>query len=62
MTSISNKEEFEAVSDSLINIKKNAKLNSKGEIPAVLESFTIEKCIGKGGFSKVMQVRHKATG
>jgi serine/threonine protein kinase len=27
-----------------------------------LDSFIIEKVIGKGGFSKVMQVRHKATG
>jgi serum/glucocorticoid-regulated kinase 2 len=29
---------------------------------ANLDSFTIEKVIGKGGFSKVMQVRHKADG
>jgi serum/glucocorticoid-regulated kinase 2 len=43
-------------------IAKYGKRNSKGELPASLNSFTIEKVIGKGGFSKVMQVRHKATG
>lgn len=55
-------EELEAIHVKNEILDKYGKRNSKGELPASLECFTIEKVIGKGGFSKVMQVRHKATG
>ena len=45
--------------------KKQHSSKSKGEISQpceTLEYYFIEKVIGRGGFSKVMQVRHKITG
>ncbi len=44
--------------------KQLQKLNPKDSYfqGETLEYYIIEKVIGKGGFSKVMQVRHKITG
>lgn len=59
---MSENEPLEAISVPIINLKSYGNHNNKGEYPADLKSFFIEKVIGKGGFSKVMQVRHKLTG
>jgi hypothetical protein len=34
----------------------------QGDVIETLDYYIIEKVIGKGGFSKVMQVRHKISG
>ena len=54
MSLIENNEELEAIHVKNDIIAKYNKRTSKGELPASLDSFTIEKVIGKGGFSKVM--------
>jgi serine/threonine protein kinase len=59
---IPNNEELEAVQVPYEYFEKYGKRNSNGELAATLESFNIEKVIGRGGFSKVLLVRHRATG
>jgi hypothetical protein len=49
-------EQIEAVSQTHQALQIYGKRNKNGELAANLDSFTIEKVIGKGGFSKVMQV------